>query len=101
MSKLSKAIGVGVQTFQIRDFDQHFSVVEELGPDWPNYLASRKIVKLIDEDLFYAWVGVSYKDIEEFVIRINDVTSINWKAIAETAERCRWRRPRRDLRYIN
>ena len=101
MSGLSKVIGIGVQTFRIRDFNQNFSVVEDLGPDYPNYLAFRKIVKLVDEDVLYAWVGVPYKDIEEFVIRIADIVSINWKEIADTTEKCRWRGPQLDARYIN
>ncbi|MFT3895021.1 MAG: hypothetical protein QM730_25630 [Anaerolineales bacterium] len=33
MSSLSMAIGEGIQTFRIRNFDQYFSVVEDLGPD--------------------------------------------------------------------
>jgi len=102
MSNLSKAIGDGVQTFRIRNFDQHFSIVEDLGPDYANFLESRKIVNLIDEDILYALVRVPYKDIEEFLIRIStDIKSINWKEIADRVERCRWRGPQLDQRYIN
>jgi hypothetical protein len=101
VNSLSKAIGIGVQIFRIRNFDQHFSVVEDLGPDYPNFLESRKIVKLIDESVLYALVRVPYKDIEEFVIRIADAESINWKEIVDKTEKCRWRGAELDKRYIN
>lgn len=102
MNSLSKAIGDGIQTFRIRNFEQHFSIVDDLGPDYANYLESRKIVKLIDEDILYALVRVPYKDIEEFVIRITtDINSIDWKEIADRTEKCRWRGPELDQRYIN
>ena len=102
MDSLSKAIGEGIQTFRIRDFDRYFSVVEDLGPDYANYLESRKIVTLDDEDILYALVRVPYKDVEEFVIRITtDIDSIDWKEIAKRTEECRWRGPELDLRYIN
>ena len=102
MTSLSKAIGDGIQTFRIRNFDQHFSVVEDLGPDRANWVKSRKIVKLNGEDIFYALVEVYYKDYEEFVVRITtDLESINWKDIADRTEKYRWRGPGLDSRYIN
>jgi hypothetical protein len=102
MDNLSKAIGDGVQTFRIRNFDQHFSIVEDFGPDYADYLESGKIVKLIDEDILYALVRVPYKDMEELMIRITtDINSINWREIADKTEYCRWRGPELDQRYIN
>ena len=102
MRSLSEAIGDGVQTFRIRDFDQHFSIVEDLGPDHKNHLASRKLVTLVGENLLYVLVEIFYKDLEEFVIRINDdVSKINWKEMARKAEQYRWRGPSLDSRYIN
>ncbi len=102
MSWLSIAIGDGIQTFRIRNFDQHFSLIEDLGPDRANWLESRKILKLNDEDVYYALVEVFYKDFEEFVVKITiDITSINWKEIADRTKNYRWRGPQLDARYIN
>ncbi len=101
MNSLSKLIGMGVGTFRIRDFDKHFSVLEDLGPDYPNFLESRKIVKLIEEDVLYALVQVPYKSMEEFVIRITDPKAIDWKEIVEKTKNCTWRGPQLDPRYIN
>ena len=102
MSSLSKAIGDGVQTFRIRDFDQHFSLVEDLGPDKKNFLMSRKIVKLVDEDLLYLLVEVPHKDVDEFVVRLTeDISKINWRELARSTAKYQWRGPDLDPRYIN
>jgi hypothetical protein len=100
---LSHKIGIGIQTFRIKNFWGLFSLVEDLGPDYEKYLESRKIVKLNDEDEYYALVQIPYKDIEEFVIRIDKtiLSIIDWNNIAEISSKCRWRGPKIDKRFIN
>ncbi len=100
---LSDKIGKGIQTFRIKNFNNLFTVVEDLGPDFPNYLNERKVVKLISENKYYALVEVPYKDIVQFIVQLNDneLNVIDWKLIAKSTERLLWRGPKLDDRYIN
>lgn len=101
--KLSIKIGKGTQTFRIRDFKKQFSEINNLGSDRKNFLKSRKIVNLTAENKLYVLVEVTYKDIEEFIIPIDDqnITDIDWAEIVKKTSSLRWRGSPIEDKYIN
>ncbi len=96
------AIGLGVQTFRIRDIDGQFEKIETLGPDYPKYLASRAVWVCRSCAKYFARIQVPYKDIEEFLIPMenSDWQSWDWGQLAERSNRCRWRGSQLDSRYV-
>ena len=100
---LSNLIGKGVQTFRIRNFNQHFEEVKDFGPNCLHYLDARKIVKLKTEGKYYALVRIPFKDVEEFIVQLENENfdDIDWEKIGDIAEHCRWKGPKLDKRYIN
>ena len=96
------AIGIGVQTFRIRDISAHFEKVADLKPDLANYLDSRSIWTCRSCGQFFACIQVPFKDAEEFLIPMSspDWQAWNWSLLPEIAEKCRWRGPQLDARFV-
>ena len=97
-----RALGPGVQTFRIRDPLGLFKVVEDLGPDRERFIDARAVWECRQCGQPFAWLRVIYKDHEEILVRppVRSWQMWEWGSLAATADRCRWRGPELDERYV-
>ncbi|MBN2041805.1 MAG: hypothetical protein JW864_17345 [Spirochaetes bacterium] len=103
---LSERIGKGVQTFRIKGFENLYTEVMDFGPDHENFLQSRKVIKLKSENKYYAMVEIPYKDVEQFIVLLENCNfeffnDIDWVNVAKTTESCLWIGPQFESRFIN
>ena len=97
-----RALGPGVQTFRIRHPLRLFRVVADLGPDRDRFIDARAAWECRTCGQPFAWLRVFYKDHEEILVRaqVKSWQMWDWASIAEVADRCRWRGPELDQRYV-
>lgn len=97
-----EAVGEGVQLFRIKSPKRHFEEIEELPPKTELYISRRRVWKAKSGDAWYALLTIPYKDEEEILVRAPsaDWSDWDWKALADQADRCRWRGASLDARYV-
>jgi hypothetical protein len=77
-------------------------VVADAGSDTEHFLESRTVWQCKGCGTFFACLRIPYKDVEEILVKAStdDWSSWDWVALAKVADRCRWRGPDRDERYV-
>ena len=94
-------LGKGAQPFRIRSLDR-FREVADLGPDYPNYLESRKVWQCRICGQFFALVTIPIKGGDDRLVcgPGPDWRKWDWKEIGEIAETVGWHGPGVDKRYL-
>ena len=98
-----KSIGNGVQLFRIRNPQELFEMIEDLGADYSQYIASKQIWRCKSCNSRFAFLRVPFdKDEEDFLLPVEDPEpSIwNWALLVESASDSRWRGPELDEKFV-
>ena len=96
------AVGLGVQTFRIRDPRRLFELVADIGSDYAHFMDAREVWACRNCGQKFAWMRIPYKDFEEILVRGQspDWETWDWPALVNIADDCRWRGPGHDERFV-
>jgi hypothetical protein len=101
-TKVSDAIGRGVQLFRVRAPRKHFVELTELSPMFQLCIGRRRVWKAKKEEAWYALLTIPFKDEEEILVRAPGPNweEWDWQDLVSQADACRWRGPNLDPRYV-
>lgn len=101
-TKVSDAIGRGVQLFRVRVPNEHFIEIAELPALSTPPMGRRRILKVRDENVWYALLTIPYKDEEEIIVRGPSAQweDWDWRELAAIADSCRWQGVGSAPRYV-
>ena len=86
-------LGDGAQLFRIRDPQRCFEQVADLGPATQDMIGGRWVWRCRSCGAHFALLRIPYKDEEDILVRALDPhwDRWEWRALADAADRCRWR----------
>ena len=95
-------LGEGAQLFRIREPERHFVELADLGPATEDMIGGRRVWECRACRRLFALLRLPYKDEEDILVRAEGLhwERWDWRALAGTADRCRWRGRYVDVEHL-